>query len=317
MVYSADTLRDSIESGWGLSGRLAKTSSANMKEIVYFYAYPEIMGSETSKAIEVRKINELEDEQVVEHPNFSEVSDVFEIRCRYRIADVQLASRDEAEADMEDMCKEVVRILKTLYAPQSGTGPYYTTRRTWERFDNYTTEQPELIRTLRFILTYIKSTDTEVFNGYSGVLTFDTSASSADSKPVSDYTYTEAYRVVIEEGTPVTSRMTRNSSAQTGKPVKFRGKFRGTFSGELFAKKSDFDNSTVESLDNIYKAQADGELPTAVFLHATNNTEGTPVTMTTSTPMMVTNIKKVAEDEQLVRYTITGDITTPTTYTVA
>jgi len=314
MVYAADTLRDSIESAWGLTGRLNNSVTPEMKEIVYFYAYPEIMGNEVSKAIEVKKINELEDEQVTEHPNFSEVSDIFEIRCRYRMADVQLVSRDEAEADMEDLCKEVVRILKTLYAPQAGTGPYYTTRRAWTRQDDYRTEQPELIRALRFTLTYIKSASTEVFNGYSGVLTFDTSATTgADSKPGSDYAYTEVTAVTISEGTNVTSRMTRLSSAKTGKPIKFRGKFRGTFTATLFAKKSDLNGSTIEALDNIYIAQNNGELATAVFLHATDNTEGTPITMTTSTPMMIINIRKTSDDESLVSYEITGDITAPTT----
>lgn len=290
-----------------------------MKETVRFFAHDQLRGAgEYSKAVEVKKtLDPADTEGLTQHPRWEQTRDTFTITCRYRVVSIEEVLWDQAEQDIEDMCLEVVRIIKTVYDPTAGTGAFFQSDYNWTNADDLTTSQQEVKRILQFSLTHIRSREAEVFEGFGGVLTFDTSVSTGDSKPAGDYIYTEATHVVISEGTPVTSRMTRNSSSKTGKPVKFRGKFGGTFTARIFAKKSDLDNATVESLDNIYKAQSAGELPTAVFLHANDNKEGTPVTLTTSTFVMVTNMRKTADDEQLVVYDITGDITQPTTVATA
>ena len=54
-TFQADTLRDSIESGWALTGALGTSSTGIMKNPVKFYAHPQVKQIETRKAIEVRK----------------------------------------------------------------------------------------------------------------------------------------------------------------------------------------------------------------------------------------------------------------------
>lgn len=318
MVFAADTLRDTIETNWGLSGELSKTATGTMKETVKFYAWPQIEGTHFTKAVEVIKTNEEQDENVTAHPQFNEISDTYIINCRIRLTDVQFTTRDTIEGQIEDMAAEVVRILKTVYQPSSSTGAFFAAKRGWEINDSYKSEQPELIRTLRFTLTKITSNETEVFQtGFGGVLVFDTSASTGDSKPVSDYTYAEVYNTEFEEGSPVVGIMTRNSSSSTGEQVWFREKFQGLFIGEMMAKKSDMNTATLESLDNIYKAQASGELGTVVLLGSMDNTEGSPATLTMSIKMHIINMKLMGRAEDLVRIRMTGRIIERSTWTVA
>jgi len=66
--FGADTLRDSIESAWALTGRLLKVGSETdaMKEPVFFFAHPQIPAAgEWTKAVEVRKINTDEQENII------------------------------------------------------------------------------------------------------------------------------------------------------------------------------------------------------------------------------------------------------------
>ena len=320
MVYAADTLRDTLFSNYALSGEMLKEGSATatMKETVHFFAYPQQEGQYYPKSVEVIKINAEQDEQVKEHPQFNEVSDHYQIIVRYRVTDIQITSRDTAEANTEDICAEIVRILKTVYQPSSSTGPFFAAARTWANEDKPDNLQPELIRRLTFTLTKITSDETEVFHtGYGGVLVFDTSTSTGDSKPVSDFTYAEVYNTDFEEGSEVKGVMTRNSSLKTGTQIWFRTKFQGIFRGELMAKKSDMNTATLESLDNIYKAQNNGELGTVVLLDSMDNTEGSPATLTMSMKMHVTNMKLLGRAEDLVKITMTGRIISPSTWTVA
>jgi len=282
-----------------------------MKETVNFFGHPQIPSSgEFTKAIEVIKVNEVEDENIITHPRFQEISDRFVITCRYRVLGGDEVMYDEAESDIEDMCKEVVRILKTVYDPSAGTGTFFRTNRQWRNQDKQDLSQPELIRVLDLTLTQIISDQNTVFRGFNGVLSFDDSASTGDTKRGSDYIYTEAYNVVMEEGYQTITRWSRLSSPN---PIKVRGMFRGSFTADMFAKKADITDANIDQLDNIYKAQASGELASVVFLHAIQDTEGTVATLTTSTKFMVTNIRKNTTDEDLVRYTITGDIIAPST----
>lgn len=313
MVFAAGTLATTLVNNWGLTGRLLPSGSETdtMTETIQFFGHTQIPSSgEYTKAIEVIKVSEVEDENIVTHPRFQEVNDRFIITCRYRVLGGDENQYEEAESDIEDMCKEVVRILKTVYDPSAGTGVFFRTNRQWAIQDNQELAQPELKRTLNFTLTQIISDQDTVFRGFNGVLSFDDSASTGDTKRGSDYVYTEAYNVIMEEGYQTITNWSRNSSPN---PIKTRGIFRGSFTADMFAKKADITDANIDQLDNIYKAQNNGELASVVFLHAIQNTESTVATLTTSTKVMVTNIRKSTTDEDLVRYAITADIIAPTT----
>ena len=119
-------------------------------------------------------------------------------------------------------------------------------------------------------LTLIKSRSSEVFAGYGGVLSFDNSASVADTKRGSDYIYTEAYNVVLQEGFRQIAELTSDGQ---NVPLYFTGQFSGRFSCQIYGKKSDLNSANIDSLDNIYKIQSnsplDGETAEIVFLHDT------------------------------------------------
>jgi len=317
--FGADTLRDSIEAGWALTGQLTKTSIPTMKEVVQFYAHPQIVGNEWSKAVEVQKINTAGNENVITHPKFEEIHDRFEITCRYRLKGSNETQYDEAEQDIEDMCEEVVRIVKTVYNPSSGTGIFSKTDRQWVNRDNFEdASKPELKRLLVFTLTHLQSDDSTVFHGFSnGILALDTSATTADSKPASDYTFTEVHTVEIDFGYDVIAEYVRGGTATQGVADYFQGGFSGTFSCVTYTKKADITSSTIEALDNIYKLQNNNELAEIVFLHSVDNTEGTPVTFTESIPLLITRIRKTFEDTAIVEFTIEAIVSATTAYTVA
>jgi len=319
MSFQADSLRDSIEAAWALTGRLTKIATATNKEVVEFFAHPQIAGAgEFSKAVEVRKINTDESENITRHPRFEEVNDNYEIIVRYRLLGGDEVLYDQAEQDIEDMCEEVIRTVRTIYDPFTDTGVFWNKTSRWSFDDQIDGRQVkmELRRIYNLQLTRINSKSLEVFQGYGGVLQLDTSATTADSKPVGDYIYTEAWNVTFQEGYRHSSELTNATSNGIGVPLWFRGIFLGRFSCEMYAKKSDVDSVTIEAIDNIYKAQTNGETATIVFLHATSNREGTPATLTTSTEFRVNSIEKLTEDENLVKFRVVGDITQPSVFTV-
>jgi hypothetical protein len=213
MVFEADTLRDTIDTNWGLTGRLAKPSAAAAGVFpVYIYAWKRSSIDEvaTKKAVEIRK--ETPKENVTQHPNFEIVDDVFQITCYYELSDIDSDIWDAAESDMEDICEEVLRILDTVYSPSAGTGAFFTVTKNWTNQDDLRrTADPILRRVLTFTLSKVRSPESEVFEGFSGVLTFDVSESdNMDSAPGGDYIYTEAERVRISEGTEVLEQATRS-----------------------------------------------------------------------------------------------------------
>jgi hypothetical protein len=317
LAYAADDLKAILFSSWSLSGRLLRAGSETdtMKETVQFFGHPQIPAAhEAVKSVEVRKVNTPANENIVTHPRFEEINDRFEITCTYRLLGGDDAIYDEAESDIEDMTEEVVRILKTVYNPLNGTGTFFRVSKNWQITDNFNRQQIELKRVLNFTLTQIVSDQNTVFRGFNGVLSFDDSASTGDTKRGTDYIYTEAYDVQIDEGLATVNRMSRLSYPN---PIKFTSMFSGIFRCVMFAKKADLQDVNIDQLDNIYKAQANGELATAVFLHAVQNTEGSPATLTTSSTVKVTRITKNTTDEDLVRYTLVGEMAQPTTTAVS
>jgi hypothetical protein len=314
VAYAARDLADQIESGWNLTGRLSKTSTDTMKEIVYFFGHPQIpVSGEFTKAVEVRKIKQPEQEYTVTHPKFREVRDRFEITCRYRLLGGDEDLYDEAETDIEDMCDEVIRILATVYNPTNGTGTFFTVTTDWQNRDAINVK-PELNRVLYFTLTQIKSRIDTVFRGFGGVLAFDDSASTGDTKRGSDYTYTEAYNVRYDPvgyvPIPHYNRLGINPIFNTGPWA------QSNFYCEMYAKKADVSDANVDQLDNIYKALNSGKLAEVVFLDSTNNTESPVATLTDAIKVIGVRVGKQRSDEALVVYTVRGTIMEPITTTV-
>jgi len=321
MVSQAEIIRDLIFTNWNLTGRLSKTETANMKEVVRFFDHWEVYGNEWPKAVVVEKINADEDENNTIHPNFTEVSDVYEIKCRFRITDVQQVTFSESLQDVEDMAKEVQRILRIVFDPATATGTFFTTRSNWRKEDHKDQAQPEFIRILRFELTQIRSEEPEVFRGFGGVLQFDNALSQGDSKPGSDFEYTELRNVIINEGFSQISYLTKDKTLGTGVPIVRRGMFKGTFSAYLNAVKDEIVNAgTINLISQIYKPQAGSpiidQIAEVVFLHANQNQEAVPKTLTTTSFMRIDNVEKVSEDERLLTYRLTGYLTRPTLYGV-
>jgi len=315
MAFSADILRNIIQTQWSLSGDLSKTASDTMKEIVRFFSRPQIMGSEVTKAVEVVKNAPPEKEAVEQHPKFSTKTDTYLITIKYRCIDVQEVTYNNALNNLEAMQNEVIRIIKQFFSdPFVNLGVFSTTTRQWEILDNFNTAQPDLIRRLTLRLTEIVSEEGSVFRGYSGVLVFDTSATVADQKPASDYEYTEVYNMRWEEGYTNIPYVTNDVSKGIGVPNYMRGTFRGTFQADLYAKSADFGN-TVENLNKLFLAQNNGEVADVVFLPAFGNSVAQ--TLTQSVKLKINRVGYGADDEGLLTFRIYGEVEQPSTFVVA
>ena len=320
--FAADTLRDSIVAGWAPANtRIPKTASAGIEQIVHFLAHPQIKGAhEWPLAIEVSKILDPQvpdNENQIVHPLFSEVSHKFTITCRYRVRNINEELFDQAQQDIEDMCIETIRIIKTVYNPQSGSATFFTARYSWRNEDNLTGTKQELKRILDFELSEIQSQSSEVFRGINGVLTFDLSLSNnMNSAPGGDYIYTEANNVKIREGTTVIEALSKDTANGARVPRLGSGAFTGTFNADILAKKSDI-GSTAEKLNKIYILQSNGQHIEAAFLQTADNTEGTPVTLSQTSFVKVTSMMKLATPTDLISFNVEGRLIKPSTFVTA
>jgi hypothetical protein len=317
----AQTIKELLFNNWSLTGELAKTTTGDMTEPVTFYDRGQVPGNKFPKAITVQKINDLGNENIVEHPTFFEQSDTFEVTCFLQVID---AADDQFSVWidlMEQMTSEVTRILRTIYAPAEDTGEFFKVTRNWTRDDTFFPDDPELTRTLRFTLTRIRSNNDEVFSGYpgavgdNGVLVFSTSQSTADNLPASDYIYTQVYRVEVVQGWRNIPYITTDSPTTTAIPNYFRGAFSGRFTCMMDLKKSDITPQTFNSLSQIFLPQSNGELGTVVFLHHVGNIETSAVTLRETLFVNITETQKISENEELVKFHIRGNLTTSSTYT--
>lgn len=306
MAFSADDLRDIIEAQWSLTGELSKTGADNMKEVVQFFAYPQIMGNEVTKAVTVQKIQSEGNENLVEHPTFNEVQDIYEITLYYRTIDVQPISRDESFTNLEDMGDEVVRILKTQYNPSTGVGVYYSAGRSWQREDDYATAQPDLVRRLRFVLTTIESENDEVFTGVNGLLIYDRSQGTGN-QPGSNYTYTEVNEVSTSGGYNLITKLTRDSPL--GEAKRATGLYKGTLEFETMVKESDIEGGTTNFIENIDQLLSNGELPEVFLIKETQNKDGN--TFRHTTRIQVINKQCLYQRKDLARFKLTGEVIAP------
>ena len=194
-----------------------------MDEVVQFFDRFQVVGNEVTKAVIVQKINAETNETVIQHPNFNELVDIYEITVRYRVVDVNATNYSDSLDFVEQMGTEVVRILRTVYNPSSTLNIYFRTMNTWTNEDVDVGNQRDLQRKLRFTLTTITSDDPEVYSGFGGVLVFDTSDSEGDSKPGSDYTFASVKTVDVDEGFSQIPTLTKDTSPGVGVPLLMRG----------------------------------------------------------------------------------------------
>jgi len=313
----AETLRDLLFNNWALTGELSKTVVGDMDEVVNFFDRGQIPGNKVAKAVVVQKINALGNESIVEHPKFFEQSDIFEVSCLLQVTD-GAADRFSVFIDLlQQMTSEVVRILKTQFSPSTATGEFFRTNTVWTRDNTFFPDDPMLVRTLRFTLTRIVATSDEVFLGFGGVLVFDTSESSGDALPISDFVYTEVQRVQVVQGWRNIPYLTTDSPFTTAIPTYFRGAFSGQFTCQMFLEKSDILPGTLNALNEIFLPQANGELGTATFLQSNNNAESPVNQLTESIPVNITSIEKISENEELVKFFLRGNLTQPSTYSTS
>jgi hypothetical protein len=316
----AQTIKELLFDNWSLSGELSKVVVGDMAEVVNFLDRDQVPGNKTAKMVTVQKINELGNENIIEHPTFFEQSDTFEVTCFLQVTDSAGDIFSVWIDLMQQMTTEVSRILETVYAPASRLGEFFRTVKNWTKDDTFFPDEPMLVRTLRFTLTRILSNSDEVFIGYpgaigsNGVLVFDTSESSGDNLPASDYTYTQVYRVEVVQGWRNIPYITTDSPQTTAIPIYYRGAFAGRFTCMMDLKKSDITPTTLNSLSQIFLPQNNGELGTAVFLHNVGNTEVPPVVLSETLFVNITETQKITENEELVKFHIRGNLTQPSTY---
>jgi len=323
MTAAATTLRDTISTEWALTGELSKVSTGTgptlMDEVVQFFDRLQVVGNEVTKAVVVEKINAEGNETVIQHPNFNELVDIYEITVRYRVIDVNAVNYSDSLDFVEQMGTEVVRILRTVYNPSTTLNIYFRTTNNWTNEDVDVGNQRDLQRKLRFTLTTITSDDDEVYSGFGGVLVFDTSDSQGDSKPGADYTFVSVKTVDVDEGFSQIPTLTKDTSQGVGVPLLMRGQFSGTFSALMYAQKTNIIGSTVEKLQNIYRLQTTspivGQNAEVVLLRSNTNTESTVSTLTRKSFMKINRMKENEPDEDLVSYTIIGTLSRPTIFT--
>ncbi len=284
MVAAATLLRDILEVNWQLSGDLSKVPTGSgatlMDEVVQFFDRKQVIGNEVAKSITVEKINALGAETIIEHPNFREISDNYEIILYYRLVDVEEPNFSTALNNMEELAREVNSIIKNNFVDVTfvvGNNGYFRSSNTWINEDLYTGNQPELRRRLKFQITTIHSTNVTSYNGFSGVLVFDRTDSKGDVVPATDYTYLGVLGIKILEGFEQIPLLTKDVTNGIHVPFQTSGLFSGTFTAHLTSPRLDILGTGIDKIQNMYKIQNNASLKrqnaTVVLLHTVENNE--------------------------------------------
>ncbi len=306
-------LQQQLFNNWSLTGELSNVIVGDMTEVVQFFDRQQIPGNFFAKAVTVQKINQLGNENVIEHPKFFEQSDTFEVTCFLQVIDGAQDVFSVWVDLMDQMTGEVSRILKTIYSPSSDTGEFFSTTIGWTKDDTFFPDDPMLVRTLQFTLTRLVGGEDDVFLGYKAILAFSSILSDGDSLPTQNYLYTEVENIQTIQGWRNLPYITTDAISTTAIPVYYRGAFSGRFSCMMYLRKADITPTTLNSLSQIFLPQANGELGTVVFLQSNQNTESPIDVLTESISVNITNVEKVSETEQLVKYYLRGNLTGPTT----
>jgi len=293
LVSQAEEIKNSLESGWALTGRLNKTSSDSMKEIVRFFDRLQVEGNEWPKAITVEKINDEANENFIQHPHFTEVRDVYRVTCYYRVVDVQVPSYSEALTDVEDMAREIQRILETLFDPNATLGSFMIADHSWMKMDLLEQNQPELRRILTFTLSKIISEDASVFTGFTGVLKFDT------------HTYAAAYNVESAYGSPQVAEPITGNPLGRKIPIYFTDPFEGKFSADMFLDAADI-GVAIEDINIVGDHDANGEVIEGTFTQTYTNDTAQTVTITTE--LKILRVIPIGFKENLVKLRLDAEI---------
>lgn len=299
MVSQATEVRDFIETNWQLTGTLSKSPTDSMKEIVRFFDREQVFGNEWTKAVVVRKINDEGKENQIEHPNYIEIRDIYEITYYYRVVDVQPLSYSDALEDAENMGTELLRILDLLFSPSMGNGEFWTVEREWIKHDHLDQAQPELRRTLTLRMSKIASADGNLFEGYNGLLHFTNQAG---------HLYAELQN--IDTGGVGFPQIPEPIVGQSN-PVYFTGVLEGTFTADMYVSPDDI-GSDVFDINQLGNIQSNEEVTEATFIQIYNNSNGQTITITTQ--VKISSILFVANVSDLLKFRMVGEmIDYPTT----
>ena len=76
-------------------------------------------------------------------------------------------------------------------------------------------------------------------------------------------------------------------------------------------------HSTIDKINSMHLAQAEGEMAHIVFLQSNTNQEGSPKVLTTSTTCIIERVTMISDIEGLQKAHIEGTILKPSTWAVA
>ncbi len=317
MSYEGGDLATVIKNSWSLGGILAPQGSESADvtaDPIYFFGHQEPEGTAPHNYVRVIA-SPLQD--IVEHPQYDEVSQNFDITCVWTLATGQDPTEwDNAESYIQQMENEVLRIIRTQYDPDTGIGGYFRTNRRWSIEDNFEGQVKQLRRTMRITLIKFASRVSTVFTGFGVALTFDKN-NSQGTMPASNYVYTEVWHIDVEEGWDTVQEYGVQNADGKGVPAQTRGGFKGFVSFQTFAKKADIGSSTTNFINQLIKPLSTGELPKVVLLTKTPDTEGTPSYLNESISCYVTNLKRIYDEENIVVFQVTGKLTKPTVFSLS
>lgn len=199
----------------------------------------------------------------------------FDIRLFLGLRGGTTTGQEDEISSLEILESEILVVMESTVL---GEHKIVVEEKKWNRTYNNEGLRPYIMSILTITIRQI----TAVADIPDGVLIYDESASTADNKPASDYTYDRVYNVDIGEGVSDVDE----SINKTVNPQRFAGDFGGTFIAHLKVKDVDL-GSTSEKLDQITKVQANGEKQIITFIH-TDKLSNTPTTKSIQTSVKLT-----------------------------
>lgn len=314
MTYAASDMATILINNWSLTGTASITATPTMAEPVWIFGHPKIGGLDYTKLVYIYKVNQPENENQINHPKWIEYRDVYRIIAEYRVLGTDDTDFDLAQSDMESICGEITRILKTQFDPTKHVGVFMQSNYQWTIDDQFTGDSPQLVRSLTLTLTEIKSELTTVYTGYGGVLAFDITNSQGSNLPVSNYTYTEAWDVQIDQGYNQIEEFVSQNPNNTGVPIFFRTIFQGSFVCKIKAKRADIGTNNTNALNLIWQLYTNNELPKVYLIWTVpDTTTPTAHVLTVSTPMYVRKMRQSYNVEQIAEFILEARVAAPST----
>jgi hypothetical protein len=325
-VFDANTIAKSIHDNWSLSGLLAlaeNVDSNTTNEGIYMFAHQNPEGIGRRIVVLVRKVTPREN--VIEHPKFDEVRDVYECWTHYILENIDEQNWINAESLVQQIQDEVLRILKLLFDPAKNVGIFFSTDRKWDNKDDFTQQSPQINRVLTFALIRLRSRDATVPVGYGFILAFNVVSSDGSGLPSSNYIFTEAYHVDSEEGWDTVEEVVSGmppSVLPQGAPIQFTAKFTGFFECQLYPKLVDIDTST-NMLNQIWQLLSVNhvvggivsEIPRIYLIITTQNLNNPTNTLTDNMVVRPIRFKRIYDQEELVGIRLQAKIYKPSNLT--